>query len=185
MVRAQKTRLDYSQYNLFKYQKEILEEWTELRCGKVLFDSEKDNWEDPSVFKAKIDMKNKLIFLIEDENDEKFGFYLHSQMNTNCCGWNSVDTKSFQFNIQSMSMKRNKPMKYEIIFSCSTNGYKFSHYMLIRIGDIILMNKNEKENSYCIQSEDLFNYHYVDKALCGKTNKETFDPKRIVVFQMN
>ena len=59
---------------------------------------------------------------------------------------------------------------------------------LIRFGDIWLKKENYKNESYCIQYEDFFNYHGIKKALCGKESKEYgrmyFTPKRILVIQM-
>ena len=66
--------------------------------------------------------------------------------------------------------------------------YKKSHKYLIYLGDIILRKENKKNKSYCIQYEDRFNYHGIQKALCGKTRYlgggEYFTPKRILVIQM-
>ena len=57
---------------------------------------------------------------------------------------------------------------------------------LIRLGDIVLRKENYKNESYCYQFEDNFDYHGIEKALCGKilNNDENFTPKRILVIQM-
>ena len=58
-----------------------LEEWTSLKCGAVLFDSNNDNWNrDTSVFCDKIIGKKQMIFLIEDTDGEKFGYYLDTEI---------------------------------------------------------------------------------------------------------
>ena len=43
-----------------------------------------------------------------------------------------------------------------------------------------------KQLSFCSQYEDRFDYHGIEKALCGKQNRyeECFTPKRILVIQM-
>ena len=48
----------------------------------------------------KIIGRKYLTFLIEDENGEKFGFYLNDEMTTNeYKKWIKVDNKSFHFNL--------------------------------------------------------------------------------------
>ena len=57
--------------------------------------------------------------------------------------------------------------------------------VLIRVGDIWLLKENKKNDSSCDQSEDYFDYHGIEKALCGKEGvREPFTPKRILVIQM-
>ena len=57
--------------------------------------------------------------------------------------------------------------------------------MLTEIGDILLYKEDEKYKSFCYQSEKCFNYHGIEKALCGKTSRlDPFTPKRILVIQM-
>ena len=62
---------------------------------------------------------------------------------------------------------------------------------LITFGDILLHKEDKKNESYCYQAEDKFDYHGIEKALCGKTQYyndgwkgEYFKPKRILVIQM-
>ena len=63
-------------------------------------------------------------------------------------------------------------MKFELkhfidsscFFTSDTRG------LLLYIGDILLCTQEKKEHSYCCyQSEELFNYHGLENALCGKT----------------
>ena len=61
-----------------------LEEWCELKCNKLLFDSNVDNWSKwTSVFNERIIGKKQLIFLIEDEDHELFGYYLNTKIKNN------------------------------------------------------------------------------------------------------
>ena len=76
-------------------------------------------------------------------------------------------------------------MKFEIKY-LKKGGiylYKKSSEYLMALGDIYLNKENNKNESYCYQSEDHFNYHGIEKALCGKTG-DYFTPKRILVIQM-
>ena len=53
------------------------------------------------------------------------------------------------------------------------------------MGEIILSKENNKNESRCYQTKEIFNYHGIEKALCGKTGRDyPFTPKRIFVIQM-
>ena len=58
------------------------------------------------------------------------------------------------------------------------------HNRLIRIGNIWLYKYHEKEQSYCFQIPNEFDYHDIPNALCGKKDIQTFNPKRLLVLQM-
>ena len=56
-----------------------IEEWTETTFHKIIFDSRIFSWNrNESVFDKIIYGKDKLVFLMEDENDTTFGCYIHS-----------------------------------------------------------------------------------------------------------
>ena len=56
---------------------------------------------------------------------------------------------------------------------------------MIYIGDIYLWKANTKNESWCWQREDTFDYHGIKYALCGKTGMTNrFTTKRILVIQM-
>ena len=133
--------------NLNGDQVKQLEEWTGLECGEILFDSTVDNWsKETTVFNERILGKKQLSFLIEDEDGEKFGYYLNTEVIEKYGYYQETDSKSFKFNLQS---------------------------------------KNEKNQSHCYQSEDTFDYHGIENALCGKPGyMHFFTPKRILVIQM-
>ena len=175
-------------YNLYFYQMKYLEEWTGLKCGKILFDS-KNLF--TSEFNDKIYGKQHLTFLIEDSK-EIFGYYLDTEivkgstrnMRTNC--------KSFHFNIQSKNNRLKTPMRFEI--KDTYCGYKLYGKLdrgvpLIIIGNVWLQKENKRNESFCYQNEDSFDYHGIPQALCGKEpdkfGKMYFTPKRIRVIQMN
>ena len=76
------------------------EEWTGLQCSDIVFDSNVDNWsKDTSVFNERIIGKKQLVFLIEDEDGEKFGYYLNTQVIEKYGKWIETDKKSFHFNL--------------------------------------------------------------------------------------
>ena len=184
------------QWNITPIQKQQLEEWTNLKISHILFDSEKDNWaKDTSTFNEKIIGKKQLVFVIEDENDEKFGYFFNPQIiELFNCGESpqQADKKCFHFNLES-NERLSKPMKFEIknmkkggISLFRKNDDVYSD--LITIGEIFLSKENWKIDSNCEQHENYFNYHSVKNALCGiKSNSNgemKFIPKRFVVIQM-
>ena len=190
-------------YGMNSYQKEKLEEWTGLECKEVLFDSNVDNWSiNVTTFNAKTSRKKQLIFLIEDEDEEKFGYYLDTEviqrkkLNRVYC----TNNKSFEFNIQSKDNRLSYPMKFEIKETDRGNCELFpeSDKLLIAIGDIRLYKEEYKNETYCWQEEHAFDYRGIRNALCGKAKTkssyirhgkfdifgEGFQLKRFIVIQM-
>ena len=87
-----------------------------VECLDIIFDSNIDNWSaNTSVFDDKIKGKKQLVFLIEDEDNEIFGYYLNTQIVEKYNKWIETDYKSFEFNLQSKNNRLNKSMKFEII----------------------------------------------------------------------
>ena len=173
-------------------QKRQLEEWTGLECGEILFDSDVDNWsENTTNFNEKIIGKKQLSFIIEDEDEEIFGYYLNTQVVEKYNQNQSTDSKSFLFNLQSNNNRLQSPMKFEIKdleYGGITLHTKLNQFDLINLGDIYLYKEARKNKSYCNQTEDRFDYHGIEKAVCGKQKSgrkgEHFKPKRILVIQM-
>ena len=126
-------------------------------------------------------------FVIEDTEGEIFGYYEDIQVDEKYDN-QQTDNKSFQFNLQSKNNRLDKPMKFEIKDLKEGGIYlykKSDEYNLIDLGDIRLLKEYWKNESYCWQFEDRFNYHGIKNALCGKTGYgEFFTPKRILVIQM-
>ena len=169
-------------------QKKQLEEWTGLKYGNDIFDSDIDNWsKGTSVLNDRIIGKKQLIFLIEDEDGERFGYYLNTEVIERYWqkhGYKPIttDNKSFHFNLQSNGRLK-QPMKFESK-NVTYGGYilfEKSNDYLIYLGDIELFKENYKNQSFCGQSESHFDYHGIKNALCGKIQ---FTSKRILVIQM-
>ena len=165
-----------------------LEEWTGLKCSEVIFDSNDDDWsKDTSVLNERIIGKKQLIFLIEDDRGEKFGYYLNTEVVEKY--WKpgdppvEKDNKSFHFNLQSKNNRLNKPMKFEIIdlYSGGIELYKKSDGSLIWLGEILLSKENEKGESYFMRYVKPIEDNEIKKELY---RKEDFIPKRILVIQM-
>ena len=164
-----------------------LEEWTELKCSNILFDSNIDDWtEDTSVLNERIIRKKQIVFLIEDEDNEIFGYYLNTKVNEEYNDRQQTDSKTFEFNLQSRKNRLKQPMKFEIknYFYSGIELCQKTNKFLIGLGDISLRKENKKNESYCSQSESYIDFHGIEKALCGKIYPKNFITKRIIVIQM-
>ena len=177
-------------------QKKQLEEWTGLIYGETIFDSEKDDWSTKQCeFDDRIIRKKHLVFLIEDDRGEKFGYYLHTNI-PNCYEkWISTDEESFEFNLESNGrLKRMMKFPIEDIHYGGSYLYEKTEEKLIYLGDILLKKQNKSNTSYCYKqkAKSNFNYQGIDNAICGKTNIEEkgkwkgefFSPIQIRVIQM-
>ena len=176
-------------------EKKQLEAWTNKKCSEVLFDSNKDDWsKKTSVFDDKVMNKSNLVFLIEDTDNNKFGYYLSTQIQSNKYDTLiSTDKNSFLFSLKSNG-RLNGMMKFEI--KNTDGGYNVkpkSDNILIQLGygnsgAIHIKKENSKSQSYCFQRNRFFNYHGTENPLVGGYGIESsqyFTPKRITIIQMN
>ena len=186
-----KREVQFAPYCLNEKEKKQLEQWTELKCNDVVFDSEIDNWEEgKSVFNEKIQKKSHILFLIENEKNEMFGYYLNSKITDKYSIYpERADSKSFQFILRSNG-RLEKSMKFEIkdLYYGGYVLYNKSEQILIRLGDITLFKENMKTESFYFQRNHIFDYHGIENALCKNDsihNNVYFVIKRIVVIEMN
>ena len=172
-------------YNLDNQEIKLLEEWTSLKCGDIIFDSNKDNWSrNKSVFNERIIGKKQLVFLIEDEENYKFGYYLNTEIQNKFDKRLSTDNKTFEFNLKSNGVLT-QPMKFEIIDTSKAYClFTQNSSDLIWIGEIRLHKEEMKRSSYCYE-HGAFDYHNNKTVLCGKITPDRYHPKRILVIQMN
>ena len=159
-----------------------LEQWTNKKCSEVLFDSNKDNWsQNTSVFDSKIMNKSYMAFIVEDHDNNKFGYFLNGTANTNE-SW--IKTQgSFNFSLKSNG-RINSMMKFEEGSGCSGSFLSYNKsnvYLLSICSSFYIYKENNKQNSNC-STLGCFNCHGITNPLRGTTDK--FSPKRITVIQM-
>ena len=178
--------------NLSKKETVQLNQWTGKKCSNVIFDSNKDDWSSNNTFKQRCFNKSQLVFLVEDNDGNKFGGYLSAYIDkkqTGSWSWgaNIRDPNAFVFSLRSNGRitQGNGMMKFEIK---NTNygyyGYDNSSGCLICLGgswDIGLYKENMKSSSWTNQNDSYFDYHGIENVLTGKYH---FTPKRIIVIQM-
>ena len=174
-----------------KEEQHHLEEWTGLKCTEILFNSDIDNWsENTSVFNARITEKKQLIFLIEDEDGKKFGYYENAfipRYNPDKC---KTDCNSFEFILQSNG-RYSHPMKFDI----KKEDYGILLYIessrwLIVVANLYIRKKNTKDESFYQQNCEGINYNGIKNAILDHKHPEEksanvlFNPKRIIVIEM-
>ena len=129
------------------------------------------------------------MFVIEDDNDEMFGFYFNKQIPLNE-KYSKTDKYSFYFILNSK--RKTSPLKFNLMTYSWYEIHLFSKrsYKLIRLGDILLFKEDSKEKSYCrgINGSHDGNYNGITNGLCGIDKRNNgllfFIPKRILVIQM-
>ena len=168
-------------------EKKQIEEWTGLALTETLFDSAEDNWNNPNDLNGMIIKEKRLLFLIEDDKGERFGYYTNVSIKNVLYKKQAANKNSFLFTLNSTGRLK-EPMKFEVT-NIKKGGIQlfgsFSDY-LIRLGDCQIGAKDN--GSYWKQNDDNFNYHGIENALCerekDKEGKMKFNVKRIIVFQM-
>ena len=178
--------------NMNENEKKQIELWTAMKCSKVLFDTEFDSWEEGlSILNDRIIGKSNLTFLIESDDNEKFGYFFGNEINENFDESKNyigitTDSRTFQFNLESNG-RLNGMTKFEI--RNSTDGgielFKLNDEHLIALGNIMLFKQNKKEQSTVYQDGEFFENHGIFASLCGKQYPKKFALKRFIVIQMN
>ena len=185
MEADEKTKMNKLKEFVFYHERSKLEEWCGKKCSEIIFDSDKDDWnQNTSVFDSKIINKSNLMFVIEDTINNKFGGYINSTIDK-VDSW-ITDSNAFVFSLKSNG-RINGMMKFNIKSGSSSHAfymYPKSSSDMFGIGcwgiDIY---KKGNSNTFCKQ--DSFDYNGIQHVLCGSgTSATNFTPKRFVVIQM-
>ena len=88
-----------------------IEEFCQLKYQEIIFDSDICDWKQfTSTFDKRIIYRNQLVFLIEDEDDNCFGAFINSRIESLCSfdnenkywnGENISDPEAFIFSLKS------------------------------------------------------------------------------------
>ena len=169
-----------------KRQLTIIEKMSGLTFDNLLFNSEIDDFTIGSnVLNQRIIGKKHLVFLIEDEDGEEFGYYFNGRIENEFDQWILSDDKSFYFNVESKG-RLSQPMKYQFVENLNEknqiNGCKLFNETdenLIRIGGFILKKKNSNK-PWSFSNEQSINVSS-EISLC---RNEVFTPKRLFILQL-
>ena len=169
-------------YEIKKEEKRNIEKWSKLKMKEIIFDSKINNWsKHKSELNQVIMNKSNLVFLIETNENIKFGGFISSKIN-------KINTFIGDEKVFIFTFKDNKPMKYDIkkekksIAFClwnTLNDYLFN----IGNHDIDISKDNNLSSIFQNQTSS-FDYKENEKALIGKTGWFCVEIKRILVIQM-
>ena len=164
-----------------------IEDWTGLKTQKLIFDSNIDKWDiNTSEFDKKIMYRNKLIIMIESENDDLFGVYIDAKITTykwkeddEWKGSSITDPKCFVFTL--FSNGRIAATKFEMIKGCETKAFtlfKKDFSLLFTVGDNDIAVFKENNKMKCVCRQNAFNYLGFEGLLVGREG--TFDTLEFV-----
>ena len=195
------------------YIKEI-EQLTFSEFGEVLFDSDFCNWDqNSSTFDSHIFGKEKVVFVIEDEDGNVFGCYINSMINQRIDNIVAKDNENSNFDNECIlfSLNSNGRSKEPVSFNIQTKYAKeafrlYSKYSegLFTIGKQDVIIQKQKLRKYCNCQPTAFDYKrnilsdrlrtsveesklliINQRILTGKVGvNQDFTVKRILAYQM-
>ena len=172
-------------------EKLYIEKWTKMKCGEIIFDSDIDNWTTNTLLNSRVMYKNNLIFIIEDEENQRFGGYVSKSIdkthNGEGNGWLSEapieDDDSFVFSLNSNG-RFSHPMTFPIQQGSKAfllnNSNEIWLFLFGKGCDICIERKETKSQSFC--ENHVFKYGRHKDPLRG--SRDNFSPKRFIVIQM-
>ena len=155
------------------------------QCKRILFNSLTYHWEiNQSELFDQIRDKSNILIVIETIQFEKFGIYLENPITQ--IGKYHEDPNAFLFKFTEMDVEiyRIKERTKAIMICENNDDYLFvigfhRHLLHKNDGDIVVMKRNLKNQSFCFQNS--FEYNGKINALLGR--KGTFDVNKIGVIE--
>ena len=171
-----------------------LEEWTKLKCGEIIFNSDVDDWNNQKVFNSRVFGKEHLVVICEDFKGNKFGGFINatvgkiwSDREKECI----KDPQSFLFSLKSNGRLKGM-MKFESIeeggaeitlFKHDDPDENWSSIINFGYGDFEIWRYPIREKSRCNwSSHPDYDFHRIEYPLRG--TDLWFTPKRFYVIQM-
>ena len=162
---------------------QIIEDWCDLTLQDVIFDSKYDNWDiGTSVFNDKVSGRENLVFIIEDIQNNIFGGFIKSPINSNSD--NSVYDKNAFLFILRLTTQIHQPIKYQIKEDQCENAFQLfdkDNESLFVFGKECDIKVFKKDKSKGLLSQNTFDYDDKENIF---VDKEEFTVKRIQVWQM-
>ena len=181
--------------NEWKETKDLIEQWTEMKCDEVIFDSEFCNWKiNTSTFDKHMFNKENIIFIIEDTEENIFGGYIKSKIISLRYEENGIwlGDKIFDKNAFGFSIKSNGRLEHpeKFIFKTEKSEWAFQLFKSDQNGlfyfggaDICIMKQEMKHKCYCESVS--CDYNGRENVFTGKERIENpFIVKRILCWQM-
>ena len=170
--------------NLEKNEATQIEQWTGKKVGCAIYDTFKDDFKTKIPLVNIITEKSQLVFVIEDTEGNKFGYYLATQLEKKFDAWIPTNEHSFTFSLKSNG-RLPGPMKFEQLnktygyYNYSTENGKIAFP-----GYDIYLGIESKQNLHGTRhNPTITNLHGIENPLTGRAGN--FILKRFVVIQMN
>jgi uncharacterized ubiquitin-like protein YukD len=162
---------------------EIIENWTGKKIVSRIFDSDVDNWDSGRDFSNYIIGKSNLLFMIIDDQNNRFGGYISSQITG--ADTYITDSQAFIFSLNSNG-RLSAPTKFDINSPGSAFISMTTHDRYIfAFGGGYDLKMDKKSTKYMGNSNPCsYNFGQYTNALYGKTYPDRFTPKRWLVYQM-
>ena len=140
------------------------------------------------MLEEKLGNREKLLFLIEDINNNKFGYYFNGTVNNNNGSW-MKSSGCFTFSLKS-NRRLNGMKKFEEKKSCfglDVRNKSADTLFGINYG-FWIRKENNKVNSEIEEDNSCFDFHGLSNVFLSNsatTNYIKFTPRKIIVIQMN
>lgn len=169
---------------LEKNEMKQLEDWTKMKVGDVIFDIDSDNYDNRQTIDSRVIGKSNLVFIVEDKECNKFGYYLSSEVQRIYNKWSPAEElKSFTFSLKSNGRLPGM-MKFPTI--CKTYGYLMyenENGVLSYCGyDFYIGVKSKPNLSQTRHSPSVTDFKGYTNPLTGKSGP--FGLKKFVIIQM-
>ena len=163
---------------------EYIENWTRKKIISIVFDSDEDNWDSGKEFSQYIIGKSNLLFMIDDDQNNRFGGYISSEITSSDRFIN--DPNAFIFSLRSNN-RLSQPTKFKIkdpedAFISITDH---DRYILAFGGGYDIKLDSKKTSNYANSNPCSYDFGEHQDALYGQIYPYRFTPKRWVVYQMN
>ena len=180
------------QYDLWYNQVKQIEKWTTMKCGEIIFDSDIDDWSQYEPFNSRVYDRNNLVFLIEDEEGQKFGGYINAKIDKTFITKNRWrykgridDPNAFLFLLQSNG-SLNQMMKFDIYYKSESfilnDNYKNALFLIGQNREFcwnitIRTKPNKSQSIFCKNANQQikFSDYRIRGEHCPYTNVQFFD----------
>lgn len=160
-----------------------IEQWSGKIVDNIVFDSNVDNYEmNISQFDKILLNKSQLLIIIKTEKEDYFGCYINGKIDK-IRNWIS-SSDGFVFTLRNeMKMKFDIKESEKDHFLYIYPSKCYNQLMKIGYHDIVISKDNSLSSLYQ-NDQSSFDYQNISEAILGKTGRECFSTKRIIVYQM-
>ena len=160
-----------------------IESWTRKKIISIVFDSDVDNWDSGKDFSQYIVGKSNLLFMIDDDQNNRFGGYISSKIIDHDTYINDPD--AFIFSLRSNG-RLNRPTQFKIKYPGNAFISITTHdrYIFAFGGGYDIKLDSKKTANYANSNPSSYDFGDHQDALYGKIYPHRFTPKRWVVYQI-